>query len=81
MKKLADNFQRIGLHVNVDKTLGAQTVRKAAAIIRRAGRKAVADAATAEMAKWKGETVETDSVWRGNPARSLATKRSDATEQ
>jgi NAD+ kinase len=51
LKKSADQFQRIGLVGNAEKSACAASVRAAARLIRRAGRQIVCDAATARRAK------------------------------
>ena len=51
MKKSTDHFQRIGLVGNAEKSACAASVRAAARLIRRAGRKVFCDAATAQLAK------------------------------
>lgn len=53
MKKQADNIKRVGLIGNLEKADCADIVRKAAKIIRRAGRKAFCDAETARLAGLK----------------------------
>lgn len=55
MKKKADSFQRIGLVGNADKAACAGSVRTAARLISRTGRKVYCDAATAKIAKLKCE--------------------------
>ena len=55
MKKNADHFQRIGLIGNADKSACAASVRAAARLLQRAGRKIICDAATARLAKLKCE--------------------------
>lgn len=55
MKKKADSFQRIGLVGNADKAACAETVRAAARLISRTGRKVFCDAVTAKIAKLKCE--------------------------
>ena len=55
MKKSADHFQRIGLVGNAEKPACAASVRAAARLIQRAGRKILCDAATAKFAKLKCE--------------------------
>lgn len=57
MKKPADHFQRIGLVGNAEKSAAAASVRAAAQLIRRAGRKVFCDAITANLAKTKCEVV------------------------
>ncbi len=54
MKKSADQFKRIGLVGNVEKSACAASVRAAARLIQRAGRVVVCDAATARFAGLKG---------------------------
>ena len=56
MKKSADHFQRIGLVGNAEKSACAASVRAAASLIQRAGRKVVCDETTAQLAKLKCET-------------------------
>ena len=56
MKKSADHFQRIGLVGNAEKSACAASVRAAARLIQRAGRKVVCDETTAQLAKLKCET-------------------------
>ena len=51
MKKSADHFQRIGLIGNAEKPACAASVRAAARLIQRAGRRIFCDAATAQRAK------------------------------
>jgi NAD+ kinase len=51
LKKSTDHFQRIGLVGNAEKSACAASVRAAARLIRRAGRKVFCDAATAALAK------------------------------
>lgn len=51
MKKQADKIKRIGLIGNSEKPLCAQIVRKAAQLIKRAGRKAVVDGDIATLAR------------------------------
>ncbi len=55
MKKTADHFRRIGLVGNVDKPACAASVRAAARLIQRAGRKIFCDAATAKISRLKCE--------------------------
>lgn len=57
MKKSADHFQRIGLVGNAEKPAAAASVRAAAQLIRRAGRKVFCDAITAQFANTRCETV------------------------
>lgn len=56
MKKSADHFQRIGLLGNAEKTACAASVRAAAQLIQRAGRKVVCDVVTARLARLKGDS-------------------------
>jgi NAD+ kinase len=49
LKKSADHFQRIGLVGNAEKPAAAASVRAAAALIRRTGRKVFCDAITARL--------------------------------
>lgn len=53
MKKNADHFRRIGLLGNADKAACAASVRAAARLIQRAGRKVVCDTITAQLTKLK----------------------------
>jgi len=53
LKKSADQFQRIGLVGNAEKSACAASVRAAARLIQRAGKKVFCDAATARHAKVK----------------------------
>ena len=53
MKKQADKIRRIGLIGNLDKAEAAVIVRKAAAMVERAGRKVFCDAQTARLAGLK----------------------------
>jgi NAD+ kinase len=55
LKKNADHFRCIGLVGNVDKPACAESVRRAARLIQRAGRKIFCDAATAGVARIKCE--------------------------
>jgi NAD+ kinase len=55
LKKTADQFQRIGLVGNADKPACAESVRHAARLIQRAGRKVFCDAATAKISRLKCE--------------------------
>jgi NAD+ kinase len=57
LKKNADHFQRIGLIGNADKSACAETVRAAARLLHRAGRKLICDAATGKLARLKCEIV------------------------
>ena len=57
MKKNADQFLRIGLIGNADKSACAASVRAAARLLQRAGRKLISDAATAKLARLKCEMV------------------------
>ena len=50
MKKTAEQIQRVGLLANSDKKSSRPLVRKAASLIRAAGRSVAADAATAKLA-------------------------------
>ncbi len=61
MKKSADHFQRIGLVGNAEKSACAASVRAAARLIERAGRKVFCDAITARLAKIKCE-VRADAI-------------------
>ncbi len=54
MKKLADKINRIGLVANTDKPACRGLVQQAAALIERASRRAICDAATARLAELKG---------------------------
>jgi NAD+ kinase len=54
LKKSADHFQRIGLIGNAEKTACAASVRTAARLIQRTGRKIFCDAITARLARLKG---------------------------
>lgn len=58
MKRYADSIKRVGLIANVEKRSGAPLIRKAAALIRKAGRAVLADSATAGMAKLKDDTCD-----------------------
>ena len=51
MKKQADKIKRIGLIGNSDKAVCAEIIRKAAQLIKRAGRKAVVDGDIATLAR------------------------------
>ena len=53
MKKQADKIKRVGLIGNSDKAACADSVRKAARLIQRAGRKVLCDAGTARLAGLK----------------------------
>jgi NAD+ kinase len=53
LKKSADHFQRIGLVGNATKPACAASVRAAAQLIQRTGRKVICDAVTAGLAKLK----------------------------
>ena len=53
MKKKADHFKCIGLLGNAEKAACADSVRTAARLIQRAGRKVVCDAVTAQLTKLK----------------------------
>ena len=53
MKKQADKIKRVGLIGNSEKAAGADSVRKAARLIQRAGRRVFCDATTARMAGLK----------------------------
>lgn len=53
MKKKADHFKSIGLLGNAEKAACADSVRSAARLIQRAGRKVVCDAVTAQLTKLK----------------------------
>jgi len=57
LKKSADHFQRIGLVGNAEKPAAAASVRAAAQLLRRAGRKVFCDAITAQLAKIKCEIL------------------------
>ena len=57
MKKSADHFKRIGLLGNAEKPAAAASVRAAAQLLRRAGRKVFCDAITAQFAKIKCEIL------------------------
>ena len=57
MKKSAEHFQRIGLVGNADKPAAATSVRAAAQLLRRAGRKVFCDARTAQLAGIKCEIL------------------------
>ena len=57
MKKNAEQFQRIGLIGNAEKSACAASVRTAARLIQRAGKKVACDAITAQLAKLKCETL------------------------
>jgi NAD+ kinase len=57
LKKNASHFQRIGLIGNADKSACAETVRAAARLLQRGGRKLVCDAATGQLARLKCEIV------------------------
>jgi NAD+ kinase len=54
LKKLADKINRIGLVANTDKPACRGLVQQAAALIERASRRAICDAATARLAELKG---------------------------
>lgn len=56
MKKSADHFQRIGLIGNAEKSACAATVRAAAHLLQRAGRRTMCDETTARLAGLKCET-------------------------
>jgi len=51
LKKLADKIKRIGLIGNLEKAACAESVRKAARLVQRTGRKVLCDAETAHLAK------------------------------
>jgi len=53
LKKQADKIKRVGLIGNSEKAAGADSVRKAARLIQRAGRRVFCDATTARMAGLK----------------------------
>jgi len=57
LKKNADQFQRIGLIGNADKSACAASVRATARLLTRAGRRIISDAATAKLARLKCEIV------------------------
>jgi NAD+ kinase len=57
LKKSADHFQRIGLLGNAEKPAAAASVRAAAQLLRRAGRKVFCDAITAQFARIKCEIL------------------------
>jgi NAD+ kinase len=57
LKKSAEHFQRIGLVGNAEKSACAASVRAAARLIARSGRKIVCDEITAQLAKLKCEVV------------------------
>lgn len=57
MKKIAKSIRRIGLVANADKPSSRHLVRKAAALIRAAGRTVLADTATARIAGLPGVSV------------------------
>jgi len=57
LKKSADHFARIGLVGNAEKPAAAASVRAAARLIRRAGRKVYCDAITAQLAKIQCEIL------------------------
>jgi len=61
LKKSPDHFQRIGLVGNAEKSACAASVRAAAQLIQRTGRKVYCDANTAQSAKLKCE-VRTDAA-------------------
>ncbi|MDR3459361.1 MAG: NAD(+)/NADH kinase [Verrucomicrobiae bacterium] len=56
MKKSADQFQRIGLVGNAEKSACAQSVRAAARLIARAGRQVIAEETTARHSRLQCET-------------------------
>jgi NAD+ kinase len=56
LKKSADQFQRIGLVGNAEKSACAQSVRAAARLIERAGRKVICEETTARLARLKCDT-------------------------
>ncbi|HEV2693694.1 MAG TPA: NAD(+)/NADH kinase [Verrucomicrobiae bacterium] len=56
MKKSADQFQRIGLVGNAEKSACAESVRAAARLIERAGRKVICEETTARHVRLKCET-------------------------
>jgi len=53
LKKQADKIKRVGLIGNSEKAAAADSVRKAARLIQRAGRRVICDAATARLAGLK----------------------------
>jgi NAD+ kinase len=57
LKKNADHFQRIGLVGNAEKSACAASVRAAAQLIQRSGRKFICDEVTAQLARLKCEVV------------------------
>jgi NAD+ kinase len=57
LKKSAEHFQRIGLVGNAEKSASAASVRAAARLIQRSGRKIVCDDVTAQLAKLKCESI------------------------
>jgi NAD+ kinase len=57
LKKSAEHFQRIGLVGNAEKTACAASVRAAARLIQRSGRKIICDEVTAQLAKLKCAAV------------------------
>lgn len=61
MKKTADKIKRVGLIGNLEKAACAESVRKAARLVQRAGRKVLCDAQTARLARLNAVT-RTDAV-------------------
>jgi NAD+ kinase len=57
LKKSADHFQRVGLVGNAEKAACAASVRTAAQLIQRSGRKIVCDEVTARLARLKCASV------------------------
>jgi len=57
LKKLADKIKSVGLIGNLDKRGCAESVRRAARLIRRAGRKVICEDRTARLAKLKVATA------------------------
>jgi len=57
LKKNADHFQRIGLIGNADKSACAASVRVAARLLHRAGRKIICDAVTGKLSRLKCDFV------------------------
>ena len=78
MKKLADNFKRIGLLGNAEKSACAVSVRAAASLIRRAGRSVACDAITAQLSGLKCE-VQPDAASLANSVDLLLVFGGDGT--
>jgi NAD+ kinase len=56
LKKLADKIKRVGLIGNLEKAACAESVRKAARLVQRAGRKVLCDTETASLAQLNAVT-------------------------